>query len=124
MTKYTNLNHPFYIGGEWTTFANTSRVPIFNPSLGEIIGELPLGTADEVDVAVRAAHAAFPTWADTPVVERARVMFKYRTLIEQHFEEIVRLISREHGKTYAEARGDLFPAHETVAFPRAAPPLP
>ncbi len=123
MTKYTNLNHPFYIGGEWTTFANTSRVPIFNPSLGEIIGELPLGTADEVDVAVRAAHAAFPTWADTPVVERARVMFKYRTLIEQHFEEIVRLISREHGKTYAEARGDLFRGYEVVEFACAAPTL-
>ncbi len=118
-----NLSQPFYIGGEWTTFAGAPRSTVFNPSLGEPIGELPLGGAAEVDAAVRAAHAAFPAWADTPVVERARVMFNYRTLIEQHFDEIARLICREHGKTYAEARGDLYRGYEVVELACAAPTL-
>ncbi|SDS18107.1 CoA-acylating methylmalonate-semialdehyde dehydrogenase [Opitutus sp. GAS368] len=123
MTHPTSFQHPFYIDGEWTTFAGAPRSPVFNPSLGEVLGELPLGGAAEVDSAVRAAHAAFPAWADTPAVERARVMFKYRTLIEQHFDEIARLICREHGKTYAEARGDLFRGYEVVELACAAPTL-
>jgi malonate-semialdehyde dehydrogenase (acetylating)/methylmalonate-semialdehyde dehydrogenase len=117
------LTQPFYLGGEWTTFATAPRSPVFNPSLGEIIGELPLGGADAVDAAVRAAEAAFPAWAETPAVERARVMFKFRTLIEEHFDEIARLICREHGKTYAEARGDLFRGYEVVELACAAPTL-
>jgi malonate-semialdehyde dehydrogenase (acetylating)/methylmalonate-semialdehyde dehydrogenase len=116
-------SNPFYLGGEWTTFAGAPRSPVFNPSLGEVIGELPLGGAAEVDAAVRAAHAAFPAWADTPVVERARVMFKYRTLIERDFDAIARLICREHGKTFAEARGDLFRGYEVVELACAAPTL-
>ncbi len=123
MFSTSALKQPFYLGGEWTTFSNAARSPVFNPSLGEVIGELALGGAAEADVAVRAAHAAFPAWADTPVVERARVMFKYRTLIEQNFEEIVRLICLEHGKTYAEARGDLFRGYEVVELACAAPTL-
>jgi len=118
-----NLAQPFYIGGEWTTFAHAPQSPVFNPSLGEVIGQLPLGGAAEIDAAVRAADSAFPAWADTPAVERARVMFKYRALIEQHFEEIARLICREHGKTYAEARGDLFRGYEVVELACAAPTL-
>src|SRR5688572_75533 len=103
-----------FINGEWTTFAQAARSPVFNPSLGEVIAELPLGGAREVDAAVSSAHDAFPAWADTPVVERARVMFRYRALIEQHFDEIARLICREHGKTWTEARGDLFRGYEVV----------
>lgn len=114
---------PAYIGGEWTTFSDAPRAPVFNPSLGEIIAEVPLGAAAEIDAAVRAAHEAFPAWADTPVVERARVMFRYRALIEEHFEEVARLICREHGKTYAEARGDLFRGYEAVELACAAPTL-
>ncbi len=117
------LSQPFFLGGEWTTFDGLPTSTVFNPSLGEPLGELPLGGAAEVDSAVRAAHAAFPAWADTPAVERARVMFKYRTLLEQHFDEIARLICREHGKTYAEARGDLFRGYEVVELACAAPTL-
>jgi len=120
---HQTLSSPFYIGGDWTTFAKATRSPVLNPSLGELIGELFLGDSAAVDAAVRAAHDAFPAWADTPAVERARVMFKYRTLIEQHFEEIARLICREHGKTYAEARGDLFRGYEVVEMACAAPTL-
>jgi malonate-semialdehyde dehydrogenase (acetylating)/methylmalonate-semialdehyde dehydrogenase len=110
------------IDGIWTA-AGAARSPVFNPSLGEVIAELSLGGAAEVDAAVRAAHAAFPAWADTPVVERARIMFRYRTLLEQNFEPIARLICREHGKTYTEARGDLFRGYEVVELACAAPTL-
>jgi malonate-semialdehyde dehydrogenase (acetylating)/methylmalonate-semialdehyde dehydrogenase len=120
----SSISQPrFLIDGEWSASTNATRSPVYNPSLGEVIAELPLGGAAEVDAAVRAAHAAFPAWADTPVVERARVMFRYRTLLEQNFESIARLICREHGKTYVEARGDLFRGYEVVELACAAPTL-
>ncbi|HEX2861814.1 MAG TPA: CoA-acylating methylmalonate-semialdehyde dehydrogenase [Lacunisphaera sp.] len=123
MSLTTSLPLPrSLIGGDWTA-AGATRSPVFNPSLGEVIAEMPLGGVAEVDAAVRAAHAAFPAWADTPVVERARVMFRYRALLEQHFDSIARLICREHGKTYAEARGDLFRGYEVVELACAAPTL-
>jgi malonate-semialdehyde dehydrogenase (acetylating)/methylmalonate-semialdehyde dehydrogenase len=112
-----------YIGGEWTAFSNAPRSPVFNPSLGEPIAEVPLADAAAVDAAARAAHAAFPAWAGTPVVERARILFKFRTLIEQHFDEISRIIAREHGKTFGEARGDLFRGYEVVELACAGPTL-
>jgi malonate-semialdehyde dehydrogenase (acetylating)/methylmalonate-semialdehyde dehydrogenase len=112
-----------YIGGEWTTFTGAPRSPVFNPSLGEVIAELPLGGAAEVDAAVQAAQAAFPAWADTPPSERARIFFRYRTLIERDFDAIARLIAKENGKTYAEARGDLFRGYEIVELACGAPML-
>ena len=114
---------PFYLGGEWSHASGLALAPVYNPSTGEVIAEVPLGGAAAVDAAVRAAHAAFPAWADTPPSERARVMFKYRTLLERDFEAIARLISREHGKTLAESRGDLFRGFEVVELACAAPTL-
>ncbi|HRJ47606.1 MAG TPA: CoA-acylating methylmalonate-semialdehyde dehydrogenase [Opitutaceae bacterium] len=114
---------PFLISGEWQHVTSLATSPVFNPSLGEVIAELPLGGAAEIEAAVQAAHAAFPAWADTPPSERARVMFKYRTLLERDFEAIARLIAREHGKTLAEARGDLFRGFEVVELACAAPTL-
>ncbi len=114
---------PFFIGGEWAFQSGLPVAPVFNPSIGELIAETPLGGTAEVDAAVRAAEAAFPAWANTPPSERARVMFKYRTLLERDFEEISRLISREHGKTLAESRGDLFRGLEVVELACAAPTL-
>lgn len=120
----SSILHPrSLIAGEWISSDGAPRSAVFNPSLGEVIAELPLGGAGEVDAAVRGAHAAFPAWADTPVVERARVMFRYRALLEQNFESIARLICREHGKTYVEARGDLFRGYEVVELACAAPTL-
>ena len=63
--------------------------------------------ADVVDAAVQSAHAAFEDWMETPPVERARVLFRYKMLLEDHFEELAALITREHGKTLTEARGDM-----------------
>jgi malonate-semialdehyde dehydrogenase (acetylating) / methylmalonate-semialdehyde dehydrogenase len=111
-----------FIAGEWSS-PGGSHVPVFNPSTGEAIAEVPVGDAAEVDAAVKAAAAAFPAWAETPPSERARVMYKYRTLLEANFEQIARLISREHGKTLAESRGDLFRGYEVVELACGAPML-
>src|SRR6187402_3252149 len=112
---------PFFIGGEWRTAAGGT--PVFNPSTGEIIAECPAGTAEDVNVAVAAAAAAFPAWRDTPVVERARVMFRYRHLVEENFDRLCASVSREHGKTLVEARGSLFRGVENIEYACGAPSL-
>lgn len=89
-TTCTLTRCPFYIGGEWSPASGLPTTPVFNPSTGDIIAEVPQGGAAEVGAAVQAAHAAFPAWADTPPSERARVMFKYRTLLERDFKQRVR----------------------------------
>src|SRR5947209_7218208 len=96
---------PVFIGGEWREITAVKTTPVYNPSRGEIIAEVPLCGADIVHEAVEAAAAAFPAWRDTPPVERARLFFRYRQLLEENFDKICQLVSREHGKTLAEAKG-------------------
>src|SRR5882757_9312357 len=97
---------PFFIGGEWLS-QKAGSTPVFNPSIGEVIAECPVGTAADVNAAVEAAHAAFPAWMETPPVERARILGRFKMLMEDSFEEIVRCNTREHGKTLVESRGDV-----------------
>ncbi len=111
------------IGGEWFVPPHAPLSAVYNPSSGEIIGQVPLGGMDEVDAAVQAAETAFPAWAQTPVVDRARILHRYRALVELHFDEITRLISREHGKTLVESRGDLFRGLEMVEYATGGPAL-
>src|SRR5579862_10046418 len=93
---------PVYIGGEWRIPTGLATSPVYNPSTGDVIAEAPMGGARLVDEAVQAAAAAFPAWRDTPAVERARILFRYRQLVEQNFDRICQCVSREHGKTLAE----------------------
>lgn len=113
---------PFYINGEWQP-AGPGGMPVYNPSTGEVIAECPEGGAAKVDEAVKAAAAAFPGWRDTPVVERARLFFRYRQLVEAHFDEICRTVCREHGKTFAEARGSVHRGLENIEFACGIPSL-
>ncbi len=112
---------PHFIAGEWRTPAGGT--PVFNPSMGEVIAECPAGGAGEVNAAVEAAAAAFPAWRETPVVERARVMFRYRQLVEENFDRLCAGVSREHGKTLAEARGSMFRGLENIEYACGAPSL-
>jgi len=112
---------PNLIAGEWRAVAGGT--PIFNPSTGEVIAECPAGTAGDVNAAVEAAAAAFPAWRDTPVVERARVMFRYRQLVEANFDRLCTSVSREHGKTLVEARGSIFRGLENIEYACGAPSL-
>lgn len=112
-----------FVGGEFVESRSTRRGPVFNPSIGEQIAEVPFCTASEVDSVVKAAHAAFPAWRDTPVVERARVMFRLVALLEKNAEALARTISLEHGKTHEEAVGSVRRGIEMVEFACGIPTL-
>ena len=92
---------PWLRAGEWVTDGTTRFDDVYNPSTGQVIARVPLCSADEAAKVVEAAHAALPGWSDTPVVERARAMFRLRQLMERDFEELAALVTREHGKTIA-----------------------
>ena len=118
------MNHTVshLIAGQWLP-SEGATTPVFNPSTGDVIAECPAGGATEAGAAVEAAHAAFPAWRDTPAVERARVLFRYRQLLEQNFDVLCQTISREHGKTHTEARGSLFRGLENVEYACGIPTL-
>src|SRR6185436_17199061 len=84
---------PVFIGGEWRRLPHLPTTPVLDPSTGEVIAECPIGDAALVDEAVQAAVAAFPGWRDTPAMERARVFFRYRQLLEANFDRICTCIS-------------------------------
>ncbi len=111
------------IGGEWRESAATSRLPVLNPATAELIGEVPLSTAVEVNAAVQAAAAAFPDWRRTPVTERVQFLFKLKDRLETHFEELARLVTLECGKTLAESCGEWRRAIENVEMAAGAPAL-
>jgi malonate-semialdehyde dehydrogenase (acetylating)/methylmalonate-semialdehyde dehydrogenase len=113
---------PLFINGEWLQ-PKIAGTPVYNPSTGDVIAECPAGGADEVNAAVAAAQAAFPAWRDTPSVERARVFFRYRQLVEQNFDLLCRTVSREHGKTLVEARGSIHRGLENIEYACGIPTL-
>jgi malonate-semialdehyde dehydrogenase (acetylating)/methylmalonate-semialdehyde dehydrogenase len=112
---------PNYIGGEWRRAPGGT--PVYNPSSGEVIAECPASGAAEVNAAVDAAQSAFPAWRETPAVERARIFFRYRQLVEQNFDRLCHSVIREHGKTMAEARGSVFRGLENIEYACGAPSL-
>ncbi len=113
---------PNFIGGEWLQ-PKVAGTPVFNPSTGDIIAECPVGTAGDVNAAVEAAAAACPAWMETPPVERARILFKFKMLLEENFNDLVRSNTREHGKTLVESRGDVKRGIEMVEFACGVPSL-
>ena len=114
---------PLFINGEWVESSRTGTEPVYNPSEGIQISATPMCGADEIDRAVGAAGAAFPDWAETPAVDRARLMFRFKELLEKHFEDLSRIVTREHGKTLEEARGSVRRGIEVVEFACGAPSL-
>ena len=114
---------PFLVGGHWATSGSGRSGPVYNPSTGKVIARVPFCTPEEVDRVVQAAAAAFPAWAETPVVERARVMFQFRERLAAHADELAGLVTREHGKTLAEARASVQRGIEMVEFACGIPSL-
>jgi malonate-semialdehyde dehydrogenase (acetylating) / methylmalonate-semialdehyde dehydrogenase len=111
------------IGGRLERSTTDRWADVFNPSTGHVQARVPMGTVAEVDRAVRAAAAAFPVWSETPAVERARVMFRFRQLLHENFEELAALVTREHGKTLSEARAEMQRGIEMVEFACGIPSL-
>lgn len=97
--------------------------PIYNPSTGEVSKQVVLGDSKTIDEAVIAAKAAFPSWSKTPPAKRARIMFKFKALLEQNADEICQLIGEEHGKIVHDAAGELQRGIENVEYACGAPEL-
>jgi malonate-semialdehyde dehydrogenase (acetylating)/methylmalonate-semialdehyde dehydrogenase len=115
---------PHLIGKTWERSNSSGQtLPVYDPARGTVIDDVPLLGAVEIDAAARSAHAAFAGWSRTPVMERVRLMFRYRNLLEQHAEELAAIITRHHGKTLDEARGEVRRGIEVVEFACGAPTL-
>src|SRR3972149_1581976 len=94
-----------YINGEWVE-SKGKIVDVVNPATGKVIGKCPISTKGEIDAAVDAAKAAFPDWRRTTTLARSRVLFRFKGLLEEYFEELSRIQTMEHGKTIDESRGE------------------
>ena len=112
---------PHLINGE--RHHSTPTLDVYNPSTGQVCSQLSMGDEALVTEAVAVARAAFPAWRDTPPAKRARVMFRFKQLLEDQAEDICRLISEEHGKTLEDARGELQRGIENVEYACGVPEL-
>ncbi|MDH3512683.1 MAG: aldehyde dehydrogenase family protein, partial [Gammaproteobacteria bacterium] len=121
MTKIRTIAH--WINGRTEAGSAARHGPVFNPATGEQTASVPMANSADMDAALAAASAAFPGWAATPAVKRARVMFRFKELIEQHRAEIVGLITAEHGKVLSDADGSLQRGLEVVEFACGIPHL-
>src|SRR3954469_22326914 len=112
-----------FIGGRWVDSTASHWLDVHNPALGTVIAKVPLSTGLDLDAAVTAARQAFPAWSETPPVVRARTMFRFKALLEEHFEELARLVTTEHGKTIDESRGRVRRGIECVEVACGAPSM-
>jgi len=118
-----NLEVKNLIGGIWEERDGGETEPVYDPASGEVVAETPLSTAEDVDRAVKEAEAAFPGWSATPVGERARVLFRFKALLEEHFEELTALVTLENGKDSKDAAGEVRRGIEVVEFACGMPTL-
>jgi malonate-semialdehyde dehydrogenase (acetylating)/methylmalonate-semialdehyde dehydrogenase len=114
---------PNFIDGKWARSTSNATLPITNPATGEPLGEVPLSGAAELGAAVEAATRAFPTWRNMPAIDRIQILFRFKALLESHLEELAELMTREHGKTRDESRGELQRGIESVTHACAIPSL-
>ena len=114
---------PFFAAGQWQSSRAERYGEVFNPSSGKLIARVPFCTRAEVDAVIASAKAALPSWGNTPVVERARILFAFRGLLDQHFGELAELVTREHGKTLAESQAEVQRGLEMVEFACGVPSL-
>jgi malonate-semialdehyde dehydrogenase (acetylating)/methylmalonate-semialdehyde dehydrogenase len=115
------LHH--FIGGHAVVSESGRGGPVFNPATGEQTATVPFADAFETGEAVAAAHAAFAGWAGTPAVRRARVMFRFKALVEENMDELANIVTAEHGKTVEDACGSITRGLEVVEFACGIPHL-
>ncbi|KGQ69387.1 methylmalonate-semialdehyde dehydrogenase (acylating) [Chelonobacter oris] len=114
---------PNFIAGKVVESQSSRLTPVFNPATGEQCKQVKLSTAAEVEAAIAVAHAAYPDWAQQSPLRRARILFKFKTLLEAHFDELAKLITAEHGKIYSDSIGELTRGLEVVEFATGIPHL-
>lgn len=112
-----------FIGGIFSACHTERKADVFNPATGEVSAQVLLGGADEVRLAVAAAQKAFPAWSETAPLKRARILAKFKELIEKHHDELAMCITREHGKVFSDAKGEVVRGLEVVEFATGAPHL-
>jgi malonate-semialdehyde dehydrogenase (acetylating) / methylmalonate-semialdehyde dehydrogenase len=120
----TNIDH--FISGRIAANlagAEGRSQAVTNPATGAVTGRVALGSAKDVDAAVAAAQAAFPAWGDAAPLKRARIMFKFLELLNQHKDDLARLITAEHGKVFTDAQGEVTRGIEIVEFATGIPQL-
>ena len=114
---------PHWIGGKTVAGEPARSSPVFDPSAGCVTARVPFASADELNFCVKTARAAFPRWAGLPPLQRARVLFRYRQLLENAGDRLAATIIREHGKTLSDARGEVVRGLEVVEFACGIPDL-
>jgi malonate-semialdehyde dehydrogenase (acetylating)/methylmalonate-semialdehyde dehydrogenase len=114
---------PLWIGGRAVP-AHTKRYgEVTNPATGEVVRHVPFANNEDIDDAVAAASAAFPAWRAAPALRRARVLMRFRELLEAHKKDIAKIVTQEHGKTLADAEGSITRGIEVVEFATGIPHL-
>jgi malonate-semialdehyde dehydrogenase (acetylating)/methylmalonate-semialdehyde dehydrogenase len=112
-----------FIDGTWTASSAQEFLPVMNPATGERLGTTPLSPGSDMAAAVEAAERAFPSWRATPAVDRARVLFRLKTLLDEHHEELARTLTMEHGKILPETMGEVRRGIENVEHACGIPTL-
>ncbi|HKT92670.1 MAG TPA: CoA-acylating methylmalonate-semialdehyde dehydrogenase, partial [Paraburkholderia sp.] len=120
-TGVRTLTH--FVNGKPLAGTSDRYGDVFNPAFGKVSARVPLATVAEVDAAVAAAQAAFPEWAEMAPIKRARILFKFKDLLDQHHDELAELITREHGKVFSDAKGEVMRGIEVVEFACGIPNL-
>ena len=115
------INH--WINGELQPSTSERYGDVFNPATGEVSASVTMGNSDDLEKAVESASKAFETWSQTSVTKRAQIFFKYKELLESNREELIDLITAEHGKVAADAAGSLQRGIEVVDFVCGIPHL-
>jgi malonate-semialdehyde dehydrogenase (acetylating) / methylmalonate-semialdehyde dehydrogenase len=116
-----NIFH--FVDGKEFTGESKRSADVFNPATGEVQAKVNLASKSDVNAAINVASKAFPEWADTPPITRARILFKFKELIEKNSDELTKLIVAEHGKVYDDAKGSLTRGLEVVEFACGIPHL-
>ncbi len=111
------------IDGKRVASSSEKRLPVFNPATGEESAILPLSTVEEVNHAVTTAKAAQPGWGKTPPLKRARLMFRFKELLDRHADDLTQEISKEHGNTHDDALGEVARGVEVVEFACGIPQM-
>src|SRR6476661_10412124 len=126
MNKPTDLNAEtvaMWVNGRRQPATTTRSGEVTNPATGVVVRRVPFCSDADIDTAVQAAKAAFPAWRKTPPLRRARVLMRYRELLERHQQELAALITEEHGKTLIDAAGSVQRGLEVVEFAMGIPHL-
>lgn len=113
----------FFVNGKFHESRTDKYMNVFNPSTGEVLAQAPCCTEEDVNCAIKAASDAFSSWSQQPVMKRVQVLYKFRELIDEHAEELTRMVATEHGKVLEESRGDIMKIKECVEFACGAPTL-